>query len=313
MSAKNTPPHICPQSPYDYHHRQTPLISPAATLSPLDAYALPYTGEQTAKCGQRHACKYKDCGKSFTTSAHLSRHVKLHTGQRPHKCPLPGCKKEFARRDNMLVHCRTHAKKIGTVSAVCEKQKQPLQNPPPLLEPQQQPPDFKLSNLVYSKPGLIYPRPNLLYANKHNTPPPPVYASSQPPPQEPLIYNPQSPLYPCTMQPSSQPYAHHVNGFFRQRSYSETPPPPIIPSNLNMRYSRLKEDFLYYRLLYHANNSSAAGGSNSSVNANNHPSRKLSEPAPLSLYKIFYNKSSQTPSPSQPSEQIVSSSPLPQQ
>lgn len=66
-----------------------------------------------SKCTQRHACKHKDCGKSFTTSAHLSRHVKLHTGQRPHKCPLPGCKKEFARRDNMLVHYRTHAKKSG--------------------------------------------------------------------------------------------------------------------------------------------------------------------------------------------------------
>ncbi|KAJ3178703.1 transcriptional repressor [Gaertneriomyces sp. JEL0708] len=62
---------------------------------------------------QKHVCQYEGCGKTFTTSAHLSRHAKLHIGIKPHRCPLPECNKGFARRDNMMVHYRAHARKLG--------------------------------------------------------------------------------------------------------------------------------------------------------------------------------------------------------
>ncbi|TPX53115.1 hypothetical protein SeMB42_g00986 [Synchytrium endobioticum] len=63
----------------------------------------------------RHVCTVPDCNKTFSTPAHLSRHAKLHGGTKPHKCLLDMCSKTFTRRDNMMVHYRAHARKLGIV------------------------------------------------------------------------------------------------------------------------------------------------------------------------------------------------------
>ncbi|KAJ7697186.1 hypothetical protein B0H17DRAFT_928511 [Mycena rosella] len=46
-----------------------------------------------------HVCA--DCDKSFTTSGHLVRHVRIHTGEVNHSCPFPGCMTRCARKDNL--------------------------------------------------------------------------------------------------------------------------------------------------------------------------------------------------------------------
>ena len=48
---------------------------------------------------KKHVCGV--CSKAFTTSGHLSRHARVHTGERNHKCPFPGCETRCSRQDNL--------------------------------------------------------------------------------------------------------------------------------------------------------------------------------------------------------------------
>lgn len=57
---------------------------------------------------RKHLCKV--CGKGFTTSGHLARHNRIHTGVKNHTCSYPGCGAKFSRHDNCMQHYKTHLK-----------------------------------------------------------------------------------------------------------------------------------------------------------------------------------------------------------
>lgn len=59
---------------------------------------------------RKYICNYPKCGKSFSTSGHLARHNKIHTGEKNFSCKMPGCPSKFSRHDNMMQHYRTHLK-----------------------------------------------------------------------------------------------------------------------------------------------------------------------------------------------------------
>lgn len=50
--------------------------------------------------------KCKVCGKAFKHRRSLSRHIKLHSGEKNFKCPY--CTTAFARSDHLKAHIRTH-------------------------------------------------------------------------------------------------------------------------------------------------------------------------------------------------------------
>ena len=99
------PPHVL-MAPYGASatttHRRVPLaIQPKGN-------AVAETGFVPSTHGKKYECV--TCGRLFTTSGHVSRHNRIHTGVKPFACPEADCTARFSRQDNCMQHYRTHCK-----------------------------------------------------------------------------------------------------------------------------------------------------------------------------------------------------------
>ncbi|KAJ1309268.1 hypothetical protein OPQ81_004931 [Rhizoctonia solani] len=94
-------------APVDEKDIAKPDLS-SAPASPGNSAAAPAPATTTAaqKAKKKHVCQ--TCSRPFSTSGHLARHTRVHTGERNHKCPFPGCETRCSRQDNLQQHYRIH-------------------------------------------------------------------------------------------------------------------------------------------------------------------------------------------------------------
>ncbi|CCE82571.1 Piso0_002301 [Millerozyma farinosa CBS 7064] len=109
--ATSLPPPLRVTSPVAPSPPGVQLLSPASTVinefrMPSPAPSTESSNEPIKKEKRRHVCNV--CSRYFTTSGHLARHNRIHTGEKRYECPWPSCDARFARQDNCMQHYKTH-------------------------------------------------------------------------------------------------------------------------------------------------------------------------------------------------------------
>ncbi|KAM6907270.1 early growth response protein 1-like [Xenentodon cancila] len=95
-----------PQGPTHQMPRSTkPRKSSAGQLSKTPPHERPF------------ACPADGCDRRFSRSDELTRHVRVHTGQKPFQCRI--CMRSFSRSDHLTTHIRTHTGEKPFACAEC--------------------------------------------------------------------------------------------------------------------------------------------------------------------------------------------------
>ncbi|XP_029957313.1 early growth response protein 1-like [Salarias fasciatus] len=115
------------QKPPPSLQQQQPPLTPLSTIKAFSSQMQPQGAAvqpQLAKSGRPrkagaagrqcktppherpYACPADGCDRRFSRSDELTRHVRVHTGQKPFQCRI--CMRSFSRSDHLTTHIRTH-------------------------------------------------------------------------------------------------------------------------------------------------------------------------------------------------------------
>lgn len=75
-------------------------------LVPVKPRKYPNRPSKTPVHERPYACPIEACDRRFSRSDELTRHIRIHTGQKPFQCRI--CMRSFSRSDHLTTHIRTH-------------------------------------------------------------------------------------------------------------------------------------------------------------------------------------------------------------
>lgn len=88
-------------------------------LLPVKSRKYPNRPSKTPVHERPYACPIESCDRRFSRSDELTRHIRIHTGQKPFQCRI--CMRSFSRSDHLTTHVRTHTGEKPFACDLCNR------------------------------------------------------------------------------------------------------------------------------------------------------------------------------------------------